>query len=128
MADLWLFLNDGITRADLYRELFGWKPHQKVDHRIFNGKIKTVDGKIEHLMRLEISRWRVSIGRSWNQWLVEFEALSHSDWVPYSRIRPALVYLWEKLGVHPTSLLHQSVVRYESGVLKRVSQEHCGSH
>jgi hypothetical protein len=121
MADLWLYLNDGITRADLYRELFGLKPHQKVDHRIFNGKIKTVDGKIEHLMRSKFAM--AGVDRSiLEQWLVEFEALSHSDWVPYSRIRPALVYLWEKLGVHPTTLLHQSVVRYESGVLKRVSQ------
>jgi hypothetical protein len=30
-------------------------------------------------------------------------------------------YLWDKLGVHPTSVLNQSVARYETGMLKRIS-------
>lgn len=121
MADLWLFLNDGVTRADLYRELFELKPNQKTDHRIFNGKINTVDGKIEHLMRLKFAMVGVD-SPLLEQWLGEFEALSHSDWVPYAQVRPALVFLSDKLGVHPTTLLNQSVVRYETGMLKRVSR------
>jgi hypothetical protein len=121
MVDLWLFLNDGVTRADLYRELFGMESHQKTDHRIFNGKINSVDRKIEHLMRLKFSMAGVDPPLL-DQWLSEFEALSHSDWVAYANIRPALVYLSDKLGVHPTSMLNQSVVRYETGMLKRVSK------
>ncbi|MEE4114043.1 MAG: hypothetical protein V2I40_14585 [Desulfobacteraceae bacterium] len=121
MAELWLFLNAGINRADLYRELFGLESHQKTDHRIFNGKVKAVDARLEHIMRQKFSDAGVDT-QLLNQWLDEFDALPHSDWVPYTRIRPALVYLWEKLGVHPTSVLKQSVVRYETGLLKRVSR------
>lgn len=121
MVELWLFLNSGLTRADLYRELFGLESHQKTDHRIFNGKINAVDARLEHLMRQKFSDAGVDT-QLLNQWLDEFDALPHSDWVPYDRVRPALVYLWEKLGVHPTSVLNQSVVRYETGILKRVSR------
>ena len=121
MAELWLFLNDGLTRADLYRELFGLESHQKTDHRIFNGKINAVDARLEHIMRQKFADAGVDT-QMLNQWLDEFDTLPHSDWVPYTRIRPTLVYLWEKLGVHPTSVLNQSVVKYETGILKRVSR------
>jgi hypothetical protein len=121
MAELWLFLNEELTRADLYRELFGMESDQKADHRIFNGKIHAVDARLEHIMRQKFSNAGVDTGLL-NQWLEEFDSMPHSEWVPYSRIRPALVYLWEKLGVHPTSVLNQSVVRYETGILKRVSR------
>ena len=121
MAELWLFLNDGLTRADLYRELFELESHQKIDHRIFNGEVNTVDARIEHTMRRKFSDAGIDT-QLLNQWLDEFDALPHSDWVPYTRIRPTLVYLWETLGVHPTSVLNQSVVRYETGILKRVSR------
>ena len=121
MAELWLFLNDGLTRADLYRELFGLESHQKTDHRIFNGKVNTVDARIAYIMRQKFTDAGVDT-QLLNQWLDEFDALPHSDWVPYTRIRPTLVYLWEKLGVHPTSVLNQSVVKYETGILKRVSR------
>jgi hypothetical protein len=120
MADLWLFLNDGVSWADLYRELFGLQPHQNTDRRIFNGKIHTVDRKIEHRMRMKFSMAGIDSALL-DQWLSEFEALPHEDWVPYARIRPALVYLLDKVGIHPTSVLNQSVARYETGMLKRVS-------
>ena len=121
MVDLWLFLNDGITQADLYRELFGLERHQKTDHRIFSGKINAVDVRLEHIMKEKFSNAGIDTPLL-NQWLSEFEALPHSDRVQYSRIRPAVVYLSDKLGVHPTSVLNQSVVRYETGMLKRVSR------
>ncbi|MBR9987267.1 MAG: hypothetical protein KFF68_15295 [Desulfosarcina sp.] len=121
MADLWLFLNDGLTRADLYRELNGLARDQKTDHRIFNGKINTVDVRLEHIMRQKFSDAGIDM-HLLNQWLDEFDALPHSGWVPYARIRPALIYLSDKLGIHPTSVLNQSVTRYETGILKRVSR------
>lgn len=119
MAELWLFINDGSTRAELYRELVGLESHQRVDHRIFSGKINTVDQRLEHAMRqkfLEAGIDEPLLG----QWLDEFEALPSAHRVPYAAIRPTLDYLKEKLGLHPTSVLNQSVSRYESGMLRSV--------
>jgi hypothetical protein len=56
------------------------------------------------------------------QWLAEFDALNHDPWVPYASVRPALRYLETVIGIHPTSVLNQSVAKYETGLLKRVSQ------
>lgn len=121
MADLWLFLNDGFTRADLYRDIFGLERDQKIDHRIFSGKINAVDMRIVHIMMQKFSHAGVD-EQLLNQWLNEFEVLPPNDRVPYSQIRPGLLYLKDNLGVHPTSVLKQSVVRYETGMLKRVSR------
>lgn len=121
MVELWLFLNDDLTKADLYRDLYGLSPSQKSDHRIFNGKIRNVDARVEHAMRKKFTSMGID-GPLLDQWLDEFEAMSREDWVSYERMRPILDYLEDTLGVHPTSVLKQSVVRYESGELKRVSR------
>ena len=121
MADLWLFLNDRITKADLYRELFAVADNLKIDHRIFSGRINTVDGRIEHIMRRKFEAAGVDAPLL-AQWIAEFESLQHDDWVPYDSLRSSLMYLEDKLGVHPTSVLNQSVARYETGMLKRVSR------
>jgi hypothetical protein len=121
MVELWLYLNDRSTRTDLYREFFGGHADVTVDHRIFSGKINTVDMRLEHFMLRKFADQGVD-ARLLDQWLDEFDAISRGDWVPYARIHPVLVYLEEKLGLHPTSVLNQSVARYETGVLKRVSR------
>lgn len=121
MADLWLFLNDGITRADLYRDLLGYGPHTSVDHRIFNGRVKTVSTKIEHALRLKFINAGVDEPLL-KQWLDEFDELDQENWVHYKKIRPMLAYIESNLGVHPTAVLRQSVVRYKTGMLKRVSR------
>ena len=46
MVKLWLFLNDGITKSDLYRELFGSSHTRRVDYRIFTGQIQTIDPEL----------------------------------------------------------------------------------
>lgn len=122
MVDLWLFLNEGLTRADLYRDLFGLDHNQKVDHRIFNGKISTVDRKLEQTMREKFHETGVD-STLLTKWLDEFEALPDNDMISYSRIRPVLAYLKDELGLHPTSVLNQSVTRYERGTLRRVSRK-----
>lgn len=122
MSDLWIFLNDGLTRADLYRDLLGLGHKQKVDHRIFNGKIRTIDVRLEHKMREKFRKTGVD-NVLLTQWLDEFEALPRKDMIPYNRIRSVLAYLKDELGLHPTSVLNQSVVRYESGALQRVSRK-----
>ena len=121
MAELWLFLHDETTQADLYRELYNLGPDHKPDHRIFNGKINVVAARLEHRMRQKFHAVGVD-GPLLEQWLEDFENLSRDDYVRYERVRPVLLFLQDKLGVHPTTLLGQSVVRYESGELKRISR------
>lgn len=121
MADLWLFLNNGASKSDLYRDLFGPGRGLRIDHRIFSGKVGRVDAKIEHRMREHFSKAGVDQPLL-DQWLDEFEGLSHEKMVPYARIRPVLRYLQAQLKLHPTAVLQQSVVRYETGLLKQVSR------
>jgi hypothetical protein len=121
MAKLWLFFDDGATRVDLYRELLGLGPRAAIDHRIFSGKVKTVSARLEHAMRQKFIDAGVDIPLL-EQWLDEFDELDQDDWVPYQQIRPMLAYIEGKLGVHPTSVLRQSVVKYETGKLKCVSR------
>ncbi len=121
MVELWLYLNDRQTQADLYKEFFQGKTNLSVDHRIFSGKINAVDVRLEHIMQQKFANEGVDAPLL-EQWLDEFEAFTHDSWVPYARVRPVLVYLEETLGLHPTSVLNQSVVRYETGLLKRVSR------
>jgi hypothetical protein len=121
LAELWLFLHDEHTQADLYRELHDMPPDQKPDHRIFNGKINFVEARLEHRLRHKFHAAGVDESLL-EQWLEDFENLSRDDYVGYDRIRPVLIFLQDNLGVHPTALLKQSVVRYESGELKRISR------
>ncbi len=121
MAKLWLYLNEGLTQADLYEELFEGISISGVDHRIFSGKINTIDARLEQAMRSKFSNEGVDAGLL-EEWLTDFEAIAHDNWVPYARIRPVLIYLEKVLGVHPTSVLNQSVVRYETGELQRVAR------
>ena len=50
MVRLWLFLHRDVTEADLYKEFYPEKGNGKVDYRIFTGKTKTVDARLETLM------------------------------------------------------------------------------
>ena len=121
MADLWLFLNSGATRSDLYRYLLGPARDLRIDHRIFSGKVRSVDAKIEHRMHDLFAGAGVD-QHLLEQWLDEFEGVSHEKMIPYARIRPVLRFLQAQLKLHPTAVLNQSVVRYETGVLKQVSR------
>ena len=121
MSALWLFLNDDVTKADLYREFYGEGHPKKPDPRIFNGQIRTVEFRLERIMRKKFSDAGVD-GQQLDRWIDELETLPHDDRVPYGRIRPVLLFLQDQLGVHPTSILKQPVDRYETGMLKRVSR------
>jgi hypothetical protein len=123
MADLWLYLHHGLTRTELYRDLVKRDSHHhKADHRIFNGAVATIDARIEHRMRAKFAEAGVD-NQLLEQWLEEFEDIPHEQMIPYARIRPALVYLQNHMGVHPKSVLHQSVSRYEKGELTRVNRQ-----
>jgi hypothetical protein len=119
MVDLWLFLDGKASKADLYRDLLGKDRRATVEHRIFSGQISRVDASLEHAMLQKFSDAGVG-GPLLDQWLQEFANLQHNQWVPYASIRPSLVYLEDALGIHPTSVLQQSVAKYERKFLKRV--------
>ena len=50
MVRLWLFLNNEITEATLYREFYPDKNFRRVDYRIFTGKVKAISTRLEKIM------------------------------------------------------------------------------
>ena len=120
MANLWLYLDQGLSKADLYRELFDLEPGEKSDPRIFSGKIDTIDARLEHAMREKFLNAGVD-RQLLDQWLDEFEDIHHERMIPYAQIRPILIELQYRLGIHPKMILNQSLARYETGELSRVS-------
>jgi hypothetical protein len=120
LIKLWLFLNGDITKSDLYRDFYGKKHPKKPDLRIFSGHTRTVEPRLERIMRKKFSEAGIH-GQQLDRWLDEMDMLSPGDRIPYRRIKPVLRFIQEALGVHPTSILNQSVERYETGKLKSVS-------
>ena len=121
MVRLWLYLNEGATQAGLYREFFGRHHTKRVDNRIFTGQVKTVSPQLEKMMLQKFEAAglaRVEVER----WIDDFESRPQPDRVSYQRIRPLLLYLQKALNVHPTAILNQSIVRYETGYLQSVSR------
>jgi len=122
MVELWLFLNKGITKSDLYREFYSGRKIKKVDYRIFVGAVRTVEIRLERMMEqkfLDQGVERTEI----ESWLEEFYEIKDERKVPYEEIKPVLEYLKEKLGVHPSRILNQAVARYKSGELINVRKE-----
>ncbi len=122
MVELWLFLDTGVSRSDLYREFYSQESLQKIDYRIFNGRTRKVDVRLARFMREKFLDAGID-EQLLERWLAERELLPRDNWVSYDRIRPVLLFLRDELGLHPTSVLKQSVNRYETGMLKRVSRE-----
>ncbi len=121
MVELWLFLNDGVTKSGLYREFYGKKHPKRVDYRIFSGQIKMVEPRLERKMRQKFSDAGIN-QQTLAQWMHELAETSHDERVSYGRIRPILIFLQTKLGIHPTRILKRSFGLYESGKLKSVSR------
>lgn len=120
LVKLWLYLNDDVTKADLFREFFSEKQAARVDYRLFTGQIQTVDPKLEKIM------WKKFVDAGLDKltveaWIEELSALDTRARIPYEKIRPILMYLQKELNVHPTTILNQSFHRYESGKLQSVS-------
>ncbi len=122
MVDLWLFLNEDITRSDLSRDFYGKNHPKKPDLRIFSGEIRTVPPSLERIMRKKFADAGVD-GQQLDRWLDELAMLPAGGRVPYRRIKPVLHFIRDTLGVHPTAILNQSVERYETGMLKSVSRD-----
>ena len=122
MVRLWLSLNDHITEKDLYREFFPNKRSSKVDYRIFSGKTKSVDIRLEKTMEQRLLDQGLEKAEI-NQWIEEIDE-SHGDArVPYEELKPALDYLKNIFQISPTHILNQSISRYETGELRMISRE-----
>lgn len=121
MVNLWLFLDDGETKSDLYREFYPDKRFRKVDYRIFSGELKTVEARLERIMEQKfLSRGfdRLEITEA----IEELDLIPEEQRVPYESIKPALEYLEEHVKVSPARLLHGRYRLYERGELKTVSK------
>lgn len=121
MVDLWLYLNRGATKSNLYLGFFGSRFPEKMDYRIFSGKIRTIDAGLELMMErkfLESGVDRTML----EQWIDEFDRIEKTDRIPYGRVRPILLFLRDRMAINPTFLLNQFFDRYESGELKTVSR------
>ena len=122
LARLWLFLNDNLTASDLYREYYGIKHTRKTDYRLFSGKTIMVDVGLTSFMEQKFADNGI-YGQQLDEWLDELDALPRNNRVRYDRIKPILQYLQDHLSIHPTTVLNQTVTRYETGDLKSVSRE-----
>jgi hypothetical protein len=122
MVRLWLYLNDNVTEAELYREFHRDKKIKKIDYRIFGGFTKTVDKKLEREMEQKIFAHgfnRAEIRTS----IKELGSIGDEDRISYKEMKPILGYLEKNLRVNPTRILNQSSARYEGGELKTVSKK-----
>ena len=120
MVRLWLYLDDGVTQADLYREFYGRHYTKRVDNRIFTGQVKTVSPQLEKMMLHKFEAAGLARAEV-ERWIEDLESRPQPDRVPYQRIRPLLLFLQAELNIHPTAILNQSFVRYETGYLQSVS-------
>jgi hypothetical protein len=122
MVDLWIFLNDHITKSDLYIELYEEKHPRKTDYRIFSGKTRTVNTRLEKMMENKFADSGID-KLTLKQWIREHNLFVHAERIPYEVIRPVLLFLKNTLGINPTRVLDQNFDRYESGELKSVSKK-----
>jgi hypothetical protein len=122
MVRLWMFLNHGVTEKHLYQEFYrGRRSMKKADYRIFNGATKTVEGRLERAMEQKF----LSQGLDRSQvmtWIRELDESNANERVPYEEAMPALRFMQETLGIHPSHLLRRGLGLYEKGQLKSISK------
>ena len=87
MVRLWLFLNEGATQADLYREFFGRHHTRRIDYRIFTGQVNTVSPELEQMMLAKFAAAGLE-RRVVERWSAEYESQEKPGRVAYERIRP----------------------------------------
>ncbi len=121
MVKLWLFLNDDVTEADLYREFYPNKKFNRVDYRIFSGHVKTIPIRFETILKKKF------FDQGFNQFEIkqyseELDLTDYNDRIFYEDIKPVLEFLEENLNVHPGRILNQFPLRYESGELRTIPQ------
>lgn len=121
MVKLWLYLNSGISEADLYKEFYPQKKFKRVDYRIFSGGVKTVPVRLEQVMEQKFFDEGFG-GHEIKQYIKEYESIDYNTRIFYDDIKPVLDYVEKHLKVHPGRILNQFSARYESGELITVSK------
>jgi hypothetical protein len=122
MVKLWLFLNNKVSEADLYREFYPHKRCSRVDYRIFTGDVKTVSIRVDKIMEQKFFDHGFDRDDI-KQYIEERDSSGYNNRVFYDEIEPVLDYLDSCLGVHPGRILNQFPFRYESGELTTVPRE-----
>jgi hypothetical protein len=122
MVELWLFLNDGITKSDLYWELLGPNHTRRVDYRIFTGQIQAVDPELVKQMEKKFSESGIDPDTV-RHWTREWAMQERQNPIAYAHVRPLLAFIKDTLGIHPSKMLNQHFKRYESGELKTVPRK-----
>ena len=120
MVRLWLFLNHDAKKKDLYKEFYPDKKIKKVDSRIFSGKVKTVELRLEKNMEQKFFDQGLDKPEI-KTWIDELRKSEHEERVPYPEARPVLEYLQQVFNISPSCVLNQQIGRYESGELKTIS-------
>jgi hypothetical protein len=122
MVALWIFLNNKTTKSDLYLEFYGENDPKKIDYRIFNGRTRTVEFRLEQIMEKKF--FDNGLDReTLKMWIQEYTQFQPENRISYDVIRPVLLFLKKALNVNPTLILNQWFDRYETGKLKSVPQK-----
>jgi hypothetical protein len=122
MVRLWLFLKEGVTERDLYREFYGGKRSiKKTDYRIFTGATRTVEGRLERIMERKFTNQGLETVEI-KHWIRELDQAQDKKRIPFEKVKPLLERLRANVGVHPSRLLNRWVVSYETGQLKTISK------
>jgi len=122
MVDLWLFLNDDATKSGLYGEFYPEKRSSRVDYRIFSGKVKTVEARLERIMEEKFLEQGFDESEIRDA-IAELNLIPDEERVSYEYLKPLLEYLKEHLNMGPARLLNKRRTRYEKGELKTVSRK-----
>lgn len=119
MVRLWLYLEGEHTKKELYHDLYPERMAKKPDFRTFTGRVATVDATVEQKMLRRFQANGLEAEEVF-RWIDEMMAAPLDERIPYSRIRPHLLFLKEKIGIHPNAVLNQLFDRYENGDLRSV--------
>ncbi|MCK4908125.1 MAG: hypothetical protein KAS64_11270, partial [Spirochaetes bacterium] len=111
MVKLWLFLNDNITEAGLYREFYPSKEFSRVDYRIFSGDVKTIPNRLEKIMENKFFDQGFDKSEI-KQYFEELDLTGYNNRFFYEDIKPTLNYLKKNIDVHPGRILNQFPARY----------------
>jgi hypothetical protein len=125
MVALWIFLNNKTTKSDLYLEFYGENDPKKIDYRIFNGRTRTVEFRLEQIMEKKF--FDNGLDReTLKMWIQEYTQFQPENRISYDVIRPVLLFLKKALNVNPTLILNQWFDRYETGKLKSFTEKEKG--
>jgi len=122
MVRLWLFLNDDAKKKDLYKEFYPGKRFKKVDSRIFSGKVKTIEIRLEKAMEQKFFDQGLDRPEI-RTWIAELQRSQYEERVPYKAAKPVLASLQQIFDISPSCVLNQRICRYEFGELKTISME-----